>query len=85
MGVRTQEVENRGSLISVPLALREFFCLSITKARAESNLQIFICTLKTLTSLNKEVRPFFLSDNSIWSFPSVSSQRLQHLEVLKAI
>ena len=26
-------------------------------------------TLKTLTSLNKEVRPFFLSDNSIWSFP----------------
>ena len=25
--------------------------------------------LKTLTSLNKEVRPFFLSDNSIWSFP----------------
>ena len=30
-------------------------------------------TLKTLTSLNKEVRPFFLSDNRIWSFPSVSS------------
>ena len=29
--------------------------------------------LKTLTSLNKEVRPFFLSDNSIWSLPSVSS------------
>ena len=29
-------------------------------------------TLKTLTSLNKEVRPFFLSDNSIWSLPSVS-------------
>ena len=29
--------------------------------------------LETLTSLNKEVRPFFLSDNSIWSFPSVSS------------
>ena len=29
--------------------------------------------LKTVTSLNKEVRPFFLSDNSIWSFPSVSS------------
>ena len=26
-----------------------------------------------LTSLNKEVRPFFLGDNSIWSFPSVSS------------
>ena len=30
-------------------------------------------TLKTLTSLNKESRPFFLSDNSIWSLPSVSS------------
>ena len=30
-------------------------------------------TLKTLTSLNKEVRPFFLGDNGIWSFPSVSS------------
>ena len=25
--------------------------------------------MKTLTSLNKEVKPFFLSDNSIWSFP----------------
>ena len=30
--------------------------------------------LKTITSLNKEVRPFFLSDNSIWSFPSASSR-----------
>ena len=30
-------------------------------------------SLKTLTSLNKEARPFFLSDNRIWSFPSVSS------------
>ena len=29
--------------------------------------------VKTLTSLNKEVRPFFLSDNSILSLPSVSS------------
>ena len=28
-------------------------------------------TLKTRTSLNKEVRPFFLSDKGIWSFPSV--------------
>ena len=27
-------------------------------------------TLKTLTSLNKESRPFFLGDNSIWTFPS---------------
>ena len=30
-------------------------------------------TLKSLTSLNKEVRPFFLSDKSTWSFPSISS------------
>ena len=30
-------------------------------------------SLKILTSLNKEVRPFFLGDNSIWSFPSVYS------------
>ena len=30
-------------------------------------------SLKTLTSLNKDVRPFFLSDNSIWRIPSVSS------------
>ena len=29
-------------------------------------------TLKALTSLNKEVRPFVLGDNSIWRFPSVS-------------
>ena len=26
-------------------------------------------TLKTLTSLNKEVRPFFLGETSIWRFP----------------
>ena len=30
-------------------------------------------TLKTLTSLNKEVRPFFLGDNSIWRSASFSS------------
>ena len=29
-------------------------------------------TLKTLISLNKEVRPFFRSDYCIWSLPSVS-------------
>ena len=29
--------------------------------------------MKALSSLNKEVRLFFLGDNSIWSFPSVSS------------
>ena len=27
--------------------------------------------MNTLTSLNKEVRPFFLSDNSIWTYRSV--------------
>ena len=32
-----------------------------------------VYALKTLTSLYKKVRPLFLSDNSIWSFPSVSS------------
>ena len=42
--------------------------------------------LKTLTSLNKEVRPFFLSENSILSFPSVSSLCDYSIwEVLKAI
>ena len=41
----------------------------------KGNLKVYLNlpTLKTLTSLNKEVRPFFLGDNSIWSFPSVSS------------
>ena len=42
-------------------------------------------TLKTLTSLNKEVRPFFLGDSSIWSFASVSSLSDYSIsEVLKA-
>ena len=45
-----------------------------------------IFCLKAPTSLNKESRPFFLSNSSIWWFLSVSSpKRLQHLEVLKAI
>ena len=35
--------------------------------------QSILGTLKTLTSLNKEVKPFFLGENSIWSYPSVSS------------
>ena len=39
----------------------------------EDVLVLVALTLTTLTSLNKEVRPFFLGDNSIWSFPSVSS------------
>ena len=52
---------------------------------AEPGLGQVQIPLKTPTSLNKEVRPLFLSDNSIWSCPSVFPQRLQHLEVLKAI
>ena len=32
------------------------------------DLRCCITTLKALTSLNKEVRPFFLGDKSIWSF-----------------
>ena len=35
------------------------------------NCMVQLDTLKTQTSLNKEVRPFFLSDNSIWSLPSL--------------
>ena len=42
--------------------------------------------LKTLTSLNKEVWPFFLGDNSIWSFCLLLPLAItQHFEVLKAI
>ena len=32
------------------------------------SLDNFILALKTLTSLNKESRPFFQDDNSIWKF-----------------
>ena len=32
-----------------------------------------VCSLEKPNPLNKEVRPFFLSDNSIWSFPSIFS------------
>ena len=43
-------------------------------------------SLKTLPTLNKKVRPFFLSNNSIWSFPlCFIPWRFRHLEVLKAI
>ena len=35
--------------------------------------------LKTLTSLNEEARPFCLSNNSIWSYPSVSSLSDYHI------
>ena len=38
----------------------------------------YLNSLRTLTSLNKEVRSFFLGDKSIWSYPSVSSLRDAH-------
>ena len=50
--------------------LRRRFCsqsVAVMSSRSRSG------ALKTLTSLNKEVGPFFLSDSSIWCFPSVSS------------
>ena len=43
------------------------------KGRHPHTFSRFVLTLRTLTSLNKEARPFFLSDTSIWSLPSVSS------------
>ena len=43
------------------------------KERHEEEDHFTILTLKTLTFLNKESRPFFLSDNSIWRLASVSS------------
>ena len=46
-----------------------------TRSTGFQGLRLTPHPLKTLASLNKEVRPFFLflSDNSIWSFSSVSS------------
>ena len=54
-----------------------FSCNSCRDCEPEMSLPraatMLFHTLKTVTSLNKESRPFFLSDKSIWSFPSVSS------------
>ena len=41
--------------------------------RRPTDLHMRQTTLKSLTSSNKESRPFFLGDKSIWSCPSVSS------------
>ena len=38
-------------------------------------------TLKTITSFNNESRTFFLNDNSIWSFPSVSSLKIVYFNL----
>ena len=53
------------------LTLFDDFCPA--RKLSTSVEKLFDTSLKTLTSLNKEVRVFFLSDNSIWSLPSVSS------------
>ena len=68
------------------LTLPTKFHLTFCSARARQVAKIEQENLRTGTSwraffqylenpnpLNKEVRPFFLGDNSIWSFPSVSS------------
>ena len=39
----------------------------------QATCDLSLIALKTLTSLKKESRPFFLGDDSIWSLPSVSS------------
>ena len=57
----------RHAQVATALAHANGFC------RKDGRQPLAATTLRTLTSLNKEVRPFFLSDNSIWSFPSVSS------------
>ena len=57
----------------VPLSILEILQnAKIVENKGESDR--FVETpLKTVTSLNKEVRLFFLGDNSIWSFSSGSS------------
>ena len=68
--------ENEGVRGSVPRGASE--ALRGPRAPIVSNesqeCQKGVLTLENgLTSLNKEVRPFFLSDNSISNLPSVSS------------
>ena len=66
----------REMTMSVQRDIKETLPLSWTKKRSEvvrSGFFSRFCTLKTLPSLNKEVRQFFLGDKGIWSFPSVSS------------
>ena len=67
---------------------REFSgdCFLTHRTKTQKFWGKFRSIFRKKTSLNKEVRPFFLSDNSIWSFPSVSSlSDCSILEVLKAI
>ena len=46
---------------------------NILKSTSRSTSRDFPGSTPTLPSLNKESRPCFLGDNSIWTFPSVSS------------
>ena len=68
-----------GPSLSFPLLFPLLSPLSVPLAQdhkaklPRKGLCVVSVSLKTLTSLNKEVRPFFLGDNSIWSFPCVSS------------
>ena len=83
-----------GKLCKTTLAMLPSFTqieVSETGATAEEiRAKIHLGTIleNPITSSNKQSSPLFLGDdNSIWSFPSVCffSQRLQHLEVLKAV
>ena len=51
----------------------DFLVLALCEGRRVSEEQDSLTTLKTVASLNKESRPFFLGDNRIWSFLAVSS------------
>ena len=65
-----------GSCLSRTPSLPKCLCLLVfflARSREEHSVDQCRSRLKTLTSLNKEVRPLFLSDNSIWSYPSLSS------------
>ena len=56
----------------------QLFCLQLEASCLQWSFSTYSCVLGAfledpVASLNKEVRPFFLSDNNTWSFPSVSS------------
>ena len=74
-------VGSRELVLKVPKQGQFHAAIRVTRKRCDSWAEVALGTrtvsrrnsLKTLTSLNKEVRPFFLCDNSIWGYPSVSS------------
>ena len=70
---RLPKALGKHSLGHFPARAPEHSC----KWRPGSQCKMFeqvLDSLKTLTSLDKEVRPFLLSDNSIWTIPFVSSR-----------